>query len=115
MVARIRKPLKFRVLNRIVARAIENRGQQPGCDIQSTPTEQTLDHDDAFALDVVDRSVLIVVVIVVMIGVIGVAAMVASVIGHWVSDCRAPDASYDGSDRPANNSPGNRAADPASD
>src|SRR5271165_1633535 len=40
----------------------------------------------------IDRSVLIVVVVVVMIGVIGVAAMVASVIGHGVSDCRAPDA-----------------------
>ena len=57
----------------------------------------------------VDRSVLIVVVVVVMIGVIGVAAMIASVIGHGIPDCRAPDTAHDRADRTANNSPGNRA------
>src|SRR5208282_1575204 len=49
-------------------------GPAAGYDIQSTPTGQTLDSDDALALDVVDLSVLIVVMVV--IGVISVAAMV---------------------------------------
>ncbi len=70
---------------------------------------------DALAPGAVDRSVLIVVVVVVMIGVIGVAAMVASVIGDGVSDCRAPDAADDRPDRTAHDSPGNRAPDRASD
>ena len=83
MVARIRKPLKFRVLNRIVETRERSRtGASSRVRYPVDSDGQTLDQDDAFALDVVDRSVLIVVVIVVMIGVIGVAAMVASVIGH---------------------------------
>ena len=43
-----------------------------------------------------------------MIGVIGVAAMVASVIGHGISDRYAP---HDRADRAADNSPGDRAPD----
>jgi hypothetical protein len=70
-----------------------------------------LDPDDALAPDVVDWSVLIVVVI----GVISVAAMIAPVIGHRVSDCRAPDATHDRADRTANNSPGDSAPDPSGD
>ena len=50
-----------------------------------------------------------------MIGVKGVAAMIVSVIGDGVSDCRAPDAAHDRADRTANNSPGNRAPDRSSD
>jgi len=46
-------------------------------------------------------------VVVVMIGVIGVAAMVASVIGHGISDYP----SHDRADRAADNSPGDRAPD----
>lgn len=71
--------------------------------------------DDALALGAVDRSVLIVVVVVMMIGVIGVAAMVVSVIGDGVSDCRAPDAADDGPDWTADDSPGDRAPDRAGD
>jgi len=70
---------------------------------------QIRDPDDALALDVVDPSVSVVVVV------IGVAAMVMPVIGHGVSDCRAPDAAHDRADRTADNSPGNCAADRASD
>jgi hypothetical protein len=47
------------------------------------------------------------VVVVVMIGVIGVAAMVASVIGHGISDYP----SHDRADGAADNSPGDRAPD----
>jgi len=50
-----------------------------------------------------------------MIGVVGVAAVVMPVIGHRVSDCRAPDAAHNRADRTADNSPGNRASDRASD
>jgi len=50
-----------------------------------------------------------------MIGVIGVPTMVASVIGDGVSDCSASYSAYDRPDRTANNSPGNRAPDRASD
>jgi hypothetical protein len=78
-------------------------------DIQSTPTGQTFDPDDALALDVVDLSVLVVVVV------ISVAAMIVPVIGHGVSDCRAPDAADDRANRTANNSPGDCTADRASD
>jgi hypothetical protein len=59
----------------------------------------------ALAPSAVDRSVS--VVVVVMIGVIGVAAMVASVIGHGISDYP----SHDRADRAADNSPGDRAPD----
>jgi hypothetical protein len=59
----------------------------------------------ALAPGAVDRSVS--VVVVVMIGVIGVAAMVASVIGHGISDYP----SHDRADRAADNSPGDRAPD----
>jgi hypothetical protein len=65
-------------------------------------------HDDALALGIVNRSVLIVVVV---IGVISVAAMIVPVIGHRVSDRRAPDATHDRADRTANNSPGDSAPD----
>jgi len=81
--------------------------------MQTPPGRQTLGTDDALAPGAVDRSVLIVVVVV-MIGVIGVAAMIASVIGHGIPDCRAPDTAHDRADRTPNNSPGDRAADRAS-
>ena len=113
MVARIRKPLKFRVFNRIVGMRERSRtGASSGYDIQSTPTGQTLDSDDALALDVVDLSVLIVVMVV--IGVISVAAMVVPVIGHGVSDCGSPDAANHRAHRTPNNSPGDSAADRSS-
>src|SRR5208337_3207423 len=82
---------------------------------QTPPGRRTLGPDDALAPGAVDRSVLLVVVVVVMIGVIGVAAMVASVIGHGIPDCRAADTADDCPDRTANNSPGNRAPDRTSD
>ena len=75
-------------------------------------TRHILDRDDVLAPDVVDWSVLIVVVV---IGVISVSAMIAPVIGHRVSDCRAPDATHDRADRTANNSPGHSAPDPSGD
>jgi hypothetical protein len=75
----------------------------------STPTGQTFDPDDALSLGVVDLSVLVVVVV------ISVAAMIVPVIGHGVSDCRAPDAADDRANRTANNSPGDCTADRASD
>jgi hypothetical protein len=52
-------------------------------------------------------------VVVVVIGMIGVAAMVP-VIGHGVSDRRAPDAADDRANRTANDSPGDSTADRAS-
>jgi hypothetical protein len=76
--------------------------------IQSIPSVQTLDPDDALAPGVVDSSVL---TIVVMIGVISIAAMVVPVVGHRVSDCRATDAAHDRADRPADNGPGDGATD----
>ena len=75
-------------------------------------TRHIHNRNDVLAPDVVDRSVLIVVVV---IGVISVAAMIAPVIGHRVSDCRAPDATHDRADRTANNSPGNSAPNPSGD
>jgi hypothetical protein len=90
------------------ARAIEN-GPAARYDIQSTPTGQPFDPDDALSLGVVDLSVLVVVVV------ISVAAMIVPVIGHGVSDCRAPDAADDRANRTANNSPGDCTADRASD
>jgi hypothetical protein len=71
--------------------------------------------DAVLAPGAVGRSVLSVVVVVVLIGVKGVAAMMVSVIGDGVSDCRAPDAAHDRADRTANNSSGNRAPDRSSD
>jgi hypothetical protein len=73
---------------------------------------QTSDPDDALALDVVDLSILIVVVV---IGVISVAAMIMPVIGHRVSDCRAPDTTDDRTDRTANNCAGDGAPDTSGD
>ena len=95
------------------------RAREPGRptgvrQIQSTPAAQSLDPDDALARGDLDRSVLIVVVVMMVIGLIGVAAMVASVIGHRVSDCRATDAAHDRANRTANNSPGDSAADRSS-
>ena len=75
-------------------------------------TRHMLERNDVLARNVVDWSVLIVVVV---IGVISVAAMIAPVIGHRVSDCRAPDATHDRADRTANNSPGDSAPDPSGD
>jgi hypothetical protein len=46
---------------------------------------------------------------------IGVAAMIASVIGDGIPDCRTADAADNCPDRAADNSPGNRAPDRASD
>jgi hypothetical protein len=68
--------------------------------------------DDVLAPDVVDWSVLIVVM---MIGVISVAAMIASMIGHGISDCRTANPTHNRTNRTANNSPGNSSADPSSD
>ena len=79
---------------------------------QSTSAWQILNSDDVLAPDVVDWSVLIVVVV---IGVISVAAMIVPVIGHRISDCRAPNPTHDRADRTANNSPGDSAPDPSSD
>jgi hypothetical protein len=70
------------------------------------------DPDDALALDLVDLSILIVVVV---IGVISVAAMIASMIGHGISDCRTTNPTHDRANRTANNSPGNSSPDPSSD
>jgi hypothetical protein len=56
-----------------------------------------------------------VLIVVVVIGVISVAAMIAPVIGHGVSNCRAPDATDDRADRTADNSPGDSAPDTSSD
>ena len=47
----------------------------------------------------------------VVIGVISVAVMIVPVIGHRVSDRRAPDAAHDRADRAANNSSGDSAPD----
>jgi hypothetical protein len=108
--ARIRTPLKFRIVNRIVERATDREpGPAARYDIQPTPTGQTFDPDDALALDVVGLSVLDVVVV------ISVAAMIVPMIGHGVSDCRASDAAHDRANRTADNSAGNRAPDRASD
>jgi hypothetical protein len=75
-------------------------------------TRHILDRNDVLAPDVVDWSVLIVVAV---IGVISVAAMIAPVIGHRVSNCRAPDATHDRADRTADNSPGHSAPNTSSD
>ena len=75
-------------------------------------TRHSLDSNGVLAPDVVDWSVLIVMVV---IGVISVAAMIAPVIGHRVSDCRAPDATHDRADRTADNSPGDSAPDASRD
>jgi hypothetical protein len=89
------------------------RCQEPGAaPAPSTAlTRHILDRNDVLAPDVVDRSVLIVVAV---IGVIS-AAMIAPVIGHRVSDCSAPDATHDGTDRTANNRPGHSAPDASGD
>ena len=68
--------------------------------------------DDALGLGLVNRSVLIVVVV---IGMISVAAMIVAVVGHRVSDCRAPDPTHDRADRTADNSPRDSAPDTSSD
>ena len=75
-------------------------------------TRHILDRNDVPAPDVVDWSVLIVVPV---IGVISVAAMIAPVIGHRVSNCRAPDDPDDRADRTADNSPGDSAPDTSGD
>ena len=100
--ARIRKPLKFRIVNRIVETRQRSRTGA------SSQVRYSVD-SDALALDVVGLSVLVVVVV------ISVAAMIVPVIGHGVSDCRASDAAHDRADRTADNSAGNRAPDRASD
>jgi hypothetical protein len=56
-----------------------------------------------------------VLIVVAVIGVISVAAMIAPVIGHRVSNCRAPDPTDDRADRTADNSPGDGAPDTSSD
>jgi hypothetical protein len=71
-----------------------------------------LDRDDVLAPDVVGLSILIVVV---AIGGINVAAMIASMISHGISDCSTTNPTHDGTNRTANNSPGNSSTDPASD
>jgi hypothetical protein len=90
------------------------RCQEPGVAPSSstTLTRHILNRNDVLAPDAVDRSVLIVVAV---IRVISVTAMIAPVIGHRVSDCRAPDATHDRADRTANNSPGNSAPDRSGD
>jgi hypothetical protein len=80
--------------------------------MQSTSTRQILNSDDVLAPAVADLSVLIVVV---MIGMVAVSAMIMPVIGHRVSDCRAPDATDDCADRTANNSTGDGTPDTSSD
>jgi hypothetical protein len=80
--------LKFRIVTRSSKRASDREpGPAARYDIQSTPTGQTFDPDDALALDVVDLSVLVVVVV------ISAAAMIVPVIGrlngHLRSICRA--------------------------
>ena len=52
---------------------------------------------------------------VVAIGAIGVAAMIVSVIGDGIPNRRASDAAHDRADRAADNGPGDRAANRASD
>jgi hypothetical protein len=78
----------------------------------TTLSRHVLDRNDVLAPDVVDRSVLIVVAV---IGVISVAAMIAPVIGHRVSNCRAPDATDDRADRTADNSSSDSTPDTSSD
>ena len=97
-------------LTRAVSLYCHARGAAPAS--SKALTRHIQDRNDVLAPDVVDRSVLIVVVV---IGVISVAAMIAPVIGHRVSDCRAPDATHDRADRTANNSPGNSAPNPSGD
>ena len=67
---------------------------------------------DALALNVVGLSILIVVV---AIGGINVAAMIASMIGHGISDCRTTNPTHDRTNRTANNSPRNSPSDASSD
>ena len=86
------------------------RGAAPAS--STTLNRHILERNDVLAPDAVDRSVLIVVAV---IGVISVAAMIAPMIGHRVSNCRAPDATHDRADRTANNSPGDGAPDTSSD
>jgi hypothetical protein len=74
-------------------------------------TRHIVDRDDVLTPDVVDWSLLIVVVV---IGVVSVAAVIAPMIGHGISDCRAPNATHDRADRTANNSPGDSAPDTSS-
>ena len=93
-----------------VSLCCQARGAAPAS--STALTRHILDRNDVLAPDVVDWSVLIVVVV---IGVISVAAMIAPVIGHRVSDCRAPDATHDRADRTANNSPGDSAPDTSGD
>jgi hypothetical protein len=47
--------------------------------------------------------------------VVSVAAMIAPMIGHGISDCRAPDTTHDRADRTADNSPGDSAPDTSGD
>jgi hypothetical protein len=68
--------------------------------------------EDVLAPNVVDWSVLIVVV---AIGVISVATMIVPVIGHRISNRRAPEAAHDRADRTANNSSGHSALDTSCD
>jgi hypothetical protein len=92
----------------------ENRRQARGA-APASPTALTrhiLDRDDVLAPNVVDWSVLIVVVV---IGVISVAAMIVPVIGHRISNRRAPDAAHDRADRTPDNGPGDSASDTSSD
>jgi hypothetical protein len=86
------------------------RGAAPAS--STTLNRHILERNDVLAPDAVDRSVLIVVAV---IGVISVAAMIAPMIGHRVSNCRAPDATHDRADRTADNSPGDGAPDTSSD
>ena len=111
--ARIRKPLRFRIINRIgETRERLRTGTAAGLPYSVGSDRTSIDLDDALALDVVDLGSLDVVMV---IGAISVAAMIASVIGDRVSDCRAPDAAHDRADRTADNSSGDRAADRAGD
>jgi hypothetical protein len=66
-------------------------------------TRHIVNRDDVLTPDVVDWSLLI------------VAAVIAPMIGHGISDCRAPNATHDRADRTANNSPGDSAPDTSSD
>ncbi len=54
-------------------------------------------------------------IVVVVIGMISVAATIVAVIGHGISDCRAPDATHDRADRTADNCPRDSTPDTSGD
>jgi hypothetical protein len=72
------------------------------------------DFDDDLVLVVADSALSNDLVVVVMM-MTRVVVMISPVIGHGVSNDRASDAAHHRTDRPANNSAGDGAADPSSD